>query len=97
MNNQRGQLMQVDPALPPVGQRCDFGVRSERIAAVAAEKPHHRQVELAMPAVRSGVDEPASPVAVDETVARPQVPVQPGRRFVARTVALEPAGDPFDR
>ncbi len=46
-----------------------------------------------MPAVGSGVDEPTGAATIDETVARPQVAVQPCCRLVSSTELVESTGE----
>ena len=55
-------------------------VALERLRAEPAEQAHHREVELAVTAVGRRVDQPARTVAIDDPVARPQIPVQSRRR-----------------
>ena len=49
----------------------------EGLFAKAAEQLHHRKVELAVPTMGGWVDEPALSISVDDSVAGPEVAVQP--------------------
>jgi hypothetical protein len=79
VHEQREQLPEAHPLAPPVGERGRLVVRRQRAGRHPAEQRQHREVDLAVPAVRRGVDEPRPPGAVGEHVAGPQVAVQPGR------------------
>jgi hypothetical protein len=71
-------------------------VRGERGVAEAAEQSHHRQIELAVSAMRRRIDQPASTVAIDDAVAGPQVAVQSRRRLLGTADGCEISADAFD-
>jgi hypothetical protein len=75
VHDERGQLARRDPLLPPVGERELIAIGQMARRAEASEQPHHRQVERAVTAVGSGVDEPTDTMPIDQPVAGPQVAV----------------------
>ena len=100
MHHERGDLVEGDPIRPPGGKREDLVVRGEAVVAEAAEQPHHGEVELAMAAVGGRVDQPATPLGVDEAVASPEITVQPRRWLDGTTDVGQPTGErpqPIDR
>ncbi|ALE81541.1 hypothetical protein WY02_27895 [Pseudonocardia sp. AL041005-10] len=95
--------MQVDPLAPPVGERGVLVVGGEDDVEVRQpEQVQHREVGLAVPAVRGRVDQPRGAVPVPvvartpQHVARPQVPVQPGRRLVRTGQGADPSAHVVD-
>ena len=82
VRQQRVELVQPDTVPPTLAQRplplvaLDNGVEIR-----AAEQRQHRQVGLAMAAVRRGVDQHRA-AGGPHDVAAPQIAVQPGRRIV---------------
>ena len=100
VHHERGDLVEGDPIRPPGGKREDLIVRGEAVVAEAAEQPHHGEVELAMAAVGGRVDQPATPLGVDEAVASPEITVQPRRSLDGTTDVAQPTGErpqPIDR
>ena len=82
----------------PARERVRLLVGGEAVGTEAAEQPHHRQVELAVPAVGGRVDQPAAPVDVDDPVAGPQVAVEPGGRLRRAADLAQPIGvEPLER
>src|SRR4051794_30453172 len=90
VHEQREQLPQADAVLVAVCERCDLLVRGEHALARGAEQPQHGEVDLAVTAVRSRVDQPRAAVRTGQHVAAPQVSVQPRRRLGG----APPGGDP---
>src|SRR6202042_2883312 len=82
VNNEWRNLVQRDAILPTRRERRHLLVGGEASRAEAAEQSHHREIELAVPAGRGGIDEPTVTARVDEPVAGPEVAVQTSRRFV---------------
>ena len=87
--------MQRHPVLPTLGERVGLVVGREHHRQVRQpEERQHRQVDLAVPAVRRGVDDPgrgggagggaAGGVGAPQHVAVPQVAVQAGRWLVGQ-------------
>ena len=79
MDEQREQLVETLAVLPALGEGRRVLVGG--IIALQmrqAEQREHREVELAVPAVRRGVDQPDLALLAPEHVAVPQVAVQPG-------------------
>ena len=79
----RQQLEQLHAIAPTVGQRRRLlvGRQQPRRRRRRSEQRQHRQVDLAVPAIRRRVDQPRTPVRVGHHVARPQIAVQPRRRL----------------
>ena len=96
VHEQREQLVQGQPLLPAVGQRRRLVVGVEHPRQVRQpEQRQHRQVGLAVAAVRRRVDHPDLAVVAPEHVAVPEVAVQPGRRLLGDQVG-QPADDALD-
>ena len=68
--------MEFDSFTPAMSEWVRLVVGVEDSRTKSAEERHHRQVELPVTAEASRVDQPAVAVAVNETVAGPQITVQ---------------------
>ncbi len=90
--------MHRNPLPPAVGQRPRVVVGGADPVQVrhAAEECELREVGLPVSAVRRGVDQPGPVVGAPQDVARPEVTVNPGRRFVAAEGG-SPDEDLFDK
>ena len=84
MDEQRRELVPVDP-LPPAVREGVFGVvGAPALRPEAAEEGHYREIDLTVRPGGGGVDEPVRPLPVDlpdESVACPQVAVDEGGRL----------------
>ena len=80
------ELVGGDAVAPSVSEGQGFVVGTNLPRTESAEEVHHGDVELAMPPLRRRIDEPASPIAVDETVPGPQVAVDQRGRLVRTEV-----------
>ena len=91
VRQQRIQLVQRN-AFRPVAPQWMHAVITvdDRAKVRTSEQREHRQIGLAMPAVRSGVDEYRSGLGPHH-VAAPQITVQPGRTVVVVEVACSAA------
>src|SRR5262249_4809929 len=95
VHDERRDLVERYALLPARGEWICLGVGGKALLAESAEEPHHRKIELAVPAVRRGIDQPALTVDVDEPIAGPQVAVQPRGRFF-RVEWFESTGEQFE-
>ena len=93
MDRERRQLMERDAVLPRRRERERIAVGGEHLGTEAAEQAHHGEIELAMPTVGGGVDQPAVTGPVHQSVAGPQVAVQPGGRLGRAAQLGESVGD----
>ena len=96
MDQQRLQLPEADPVPEAFGQRADFRIAVVEGLPGAAEQFEHGQVQFAMGAVGSGIDQPGSALA-PEDVPGPEVTVDPRRGLDRAGEISGPVGDPFDR
>jgi hypothetical protein len=62
-------------------ERCLLFIGGEAALGRTVEQAQHREVELAVAAVRGGIDQPGPLVAVSEDVAGPEVAVDARRRL----------------
>ncbi len=94
VHHERRDLVERHAVGPSRCERRDLLVGVEGGRTETAEEPHHRQIELAMTAVRGGIHQPVPPVGGPEAVPRPQVAVQPRRRLVGASELAETRRDP---
>jgi len=80
----------------PGRQQRDLLVRGKDAERRRPEQAQHREIDLAMAAVRRRVDEPGLPVLVRQDIAAPQVSV-PARGWLGRSAeVIEAAGEPVE-
>src|SRR5262249_33673554 len=87
VDEQREELVHADAFLPALGERRDLLVGRQHPRQVGqAEEREHREVRLAVAAVRGGVDRAAAALVRPDDVAVPEVAVQAGRALLGHQV-----------
>src|SRR5262249_45423487 len=71
-------------------ERECLGIGRKHALAEATEEPHHREIHLAMAAVRGRIDEARRALLVDVQVASPEIAVQACRWFLRTDELVEP-------
>ena len=96
VHEQRVELIELH-ALRMAGRKGECLLVSAKYArAESSEKPHHRQIDLPMPAVNGRIDQTGRAVFVDVKVASPEVTMQPCGRLRLTDELRQPREQPVE-